>query len=78
MTMTPDLVFNTKTFLSKVGDGRSQRKYTNGQPIFTQGDRADAVFYIQSGKARFRSSPSRARKPWLQCFRPRSSSAKDA
>jgi CRP-like cAMP-binding protein len=52
MTMTPDPVFNTKTFLSKVGDGRSQRKHTNGQPIFTQGDRADAVFYIQSGKVK--------------------------
>jgi len=30
--------------------GRSAAKYKRGQPIFRQGDAADAVFYIQSGK----------------------------
>jgi CRP-like cAMP-binding protein len=30
--------------------GRSPLKYERGQPIFRQGDAADAVFYIQRGK----------------------------
>jgi CRP/FNR family transcriptional regulator, cyclic AMP receptor protein len=30
--------------------GRSPVKYEHGQPIFRQGDAADAVFYIQDGK----------------------------
>lgn len=52
MEKTPDMIFSAKIFLSKVGEGRSQGKYTRDQPIFTQGDLADAVFYIQSGKVK--------------------------
>src|SRR5688500_20320198 len=44
--------FNPKAFLAKVGDGRRIDKYRKGQNIFSQGDPADAVFYIQSGKAK--------------------------
>jgi CRP/FNR family transcriptional regulator, cyclic AMP receptor protein len=40
-----------QTFLASVGAGRSAMKYKRGQPIFRQGDAADAVFYIQNGKA---------------------------
>jgi CRP-like cAMP-binding protein len=42
--------FNPRTFLAKVGSGRSQARYGKDEPIFVQGDVADAVFYIQSGK----------------------------
>lgn len=42
--------FDPKRFLAKVGNGRSQKKYLKGEAIFSQGDTADAVFYIQSGK----------------------------
>jgi CRP/FNR family transcriptional regulator, cyclic AMP receptor protein len=42
--------FNPRTFLAKVGSGRSQTRYGKDEPIFVQGDVADAVFYIQSGK----------------------------
>ena len=52
MIETPDVKFNPKAFLSKVGEGRSHGKYTKGEPIFTQGDLADAIFYIQSGKVK--------------------------
>jgi CRP/FNR family transcriptional regulator, cyclic AMP receptor protein len=44
--------FTPKEFLAKVGNGRSQKKYLKGEPIFSQGDAADAVFYIQSGKVK--------------------------
>ena len=52
MNKTPDVKFSPKSFLSKVGEGRSRGRYTKGQPIFAQGDSADAVFYIQSGKVK--------------------------
>ena len=44
--------FNTKSFLARVGNGRSIGKYRKGQVVFSQGDSADAVFYIQKGKAK--------------------------
>jgi CRP/FNR family cyclic AMP-dependent transcriptional regulator len=44
--------FNPKAFLAKVGEGRSINTYHKGQIVFSQGDPADAVFYIQSGKVK--------------------------
>ena len=42
--------FDPKSFLSKVGAGRSIADYRKNQIIFSQGDPADAVFYVQKGK----------------------------
>lgn len=47
---TPPPQFNAKALLAKVGVGRSIAKYDTNQTVFQQGDAADAVFYIQSGK----------------------------
>ena len=44
--------FNPKSFLAKVGEGRSIGKYGKDQIVFSQGDPADAVFYIQKGKVK--------------------------
>jgi CRP/FNR family transcriptional regulator, cyclic AMP receptor protein len=44
--------FDTKSFLARVGDGRSIGKYRKDQIVFSQGDPGDAVFYIQKGKAK--------------------------
>ncbi len=44
--------FDPKTFLAKVGEGRSIGEYLKDQIVFSQGDPADAVFYIQSGKVK--------------------------
>ena len=44
--------FNPKSFLAKVGEGRSIGKYRKEQIVFSQGDPADAVFYIQKGKVK--------------------------
>jgi CRP/FNR family cyclic AMP-dependent transcriptional regulator len=46
------LPFDPKSFLAKVGEGRSIGKYRKDQIVFSQGDSADAVFYIQKGKAK--------------------------
>jgi CRP/FNR family cyclic AMP-dependent transcriptional regulator len=42
--------FDPKAFLAKVGEGKTISKYRKDQTIFSQGEIADAVFYIQKGK----------------------------
>jgi CRP/FNR family transcriptional regulator, cyclic AMP receptor protein len=44
--------FNPRTFLATIGEGRKSLTVAKRQRIFTQGDEADAVFYIQKGKVR--------------------------
>jgi len=44
--------FDPSTFLATIGEGRTIVAAQKKQTIFTQGDRADAVFYIQKGKVR--------------------------
>jgi len=43
-------LFDPELFLSNVGAGRTVHHYHPKQAIFSQGDPADAVFYIQEGK----------------------------
>lgn len=45
-------VFTPRIFLAAVVGGKSAKAYRNGQSIFKQGDPADAVFYIESGKVK--------------------------
>jgi CRP/FNR family transcriptional regulator, cyclic AMP receptor protein len=42
-------LFDLKLFLSTIGNGRSRSGYRKNEVIFSQGDPADAVFYIQNG-----------------------------
>jgi CRP/FNR family transcriptional regulator, cyclic AMP receptor protein len=44
--------FDPKVFLSKVNGGRVISNYRKNQIIYTQGEAADSVFYIQSGKVK--------------------------
>jgi CRP/FNR family cyclic AMP-dependent transcriptional regulator len=44
--------FDPHTFLATIGEGRRLVTVPKKQPIFAQGDGADAVFYIQKGKVR--------------------------
>jgi CRP/FNR family transcriptional regulator, cyclic AMP receptor protein len=46
------LPFDPKSFLAKVGEGRTLSKYRKDQVVFSQGDLAEAVFYIQKGKVK--------------------------
>ncbi len=39
-------------FLAKIGDGLAVTKYQPNQLIFAQGDPADALFYLRSGKVK--------------------------
>ncbi|MEA2824292.1 MAG: family transcriptional regulator, cyclic receptor protein [Alphaproteobacteria bacterium] len=44
--------FDPKVFLAKVDGGRTIAKHRKNQEIFSQGDAADSVFYIQKGKVK--------------------------
>src|ERR1039457_1453283 len=44
--------FDPKKFLATIGSGRKVVAVPKKQPIFVQGDVADAIFYIQEGKVR--------------------------
>jgi CRP/FNR family transcriptional regulator, cyclic AMP receptor protein len=44
--------FDPKSFLAKVGEGRRMDRYRKDQIVFSQGEPADAVFYIQKGKVK--------------------------
>jgi CRP/FNR family transcriptional regulator, cyclic AMP receptor protein len=44
--------FDVKTFLSTVGGGRTISNYRKNDKVFSQGDPADSVFYIESGKVK--------------------------
>jgi len=44
--------FDPKEFLATIGEGRKVVVFPRKQTIFTQGDAADAVFYIQEGEVR--------------------------
>jgi CRP/FNR family cyclic AMP-dependent transcriptional regulator len=42
--------FDPKAFLAKANGGRTISQYRKNQIVFSQGDLADSVFYIQDGK----------------------------
>jgi CRP/FNR family transcriptional regulator, cyclic AMP receptor protein len=42
--------FDPQEFLAEVGDGKTVTQYGRDQIVFSQGQVADAVFYIQQGK----------------------------
>jgi CRP-like cAMP-binding protein len=52
MTTKRQPSFDPKSFLAMVGEGRSIGGYRKDDIVFSQGDPADAVFYVQRGKVK--------------------------
>jgi len=46
------ILFDPKSFLAKAGIGRTVLRYRPKQAVFSQGEGADALFYIQEGRVR--------------------------
>jgi CRP/FNR family transcriptional regulator, cyclic AMP receptor protein len=44
--------FDSQLLLTKLADGKSSREYNVDEFVYSQGDPADAVFYIESGKVK--------------------------
>jgi len=56
------LRFSSTVFRKKFRDGMSLRNYRDNEIIFSQGDKADAVFYIQSGTVKLTMAATRRKK----------------
>ena len=52
MVRKKPLRFDLKAFLERAGDGRTILEPQEKQTLFSQGDSADAVFYILKGKVK--------------------------
>lgn len=52
MAVKRKLPFSPTAFLAKVGEGRRQVSHRKGEVIFSQGEPAEAVFFIQQGKVK--------------------------
>jgi len=60
--MKTNPVFDPKLFLAKVGKGRTITDYLKNRTIFSQGDPADSIFYIQKGKVKVTAVSSRGKE----------------
>src|SRR5271165_5485030 len=63
------LTFSSRTFLKKVGSRRTSQNYRNRQPIFSQGDAADAMFYVEAGNVKLTVLSKRGKKAVIAIFR---------
>jgi CRP/FNR family transcriptional regulator, cyclic AMP receptor protein len=52
MTPRAEPIFNPKNFLAKVGNGKTHTDHRKNEKVFSQGDAAQAIFYIQKGKVK--------------------------
>jgi CRP/FNR family cyclic AMP-dependent transcriptional regulator len=52
MKLNENPIFDSKIFLGQAGEGRTAADYEKNQVVFSQGDPANAVFYIQKGKVK--------------------------
>ena len=63
--------FDPNIFLAMVGDGKTISKYQKDQIVFSQGDVADAVFYIQKGKIKLTVVSERGKEAVVGILEPR-------
>src|SRR4249920_4278923 len=64
------LAFDPKAFLTKIDSGKTTRAYRSRQVVFSQGDAADAVFYIQSGKVKLTVVSTRGKEAVIGVLEP--------
>jgi len=74
----PKPPFDPQAFLAKVGTGRSTLHFRAGQAAYTQGDPADAVFYIREGKLKLTVVSSQGKEAVIASWRRGLSSARAA
>ncbi|MGH9430840.1 MAG: Crp/Fnr family transcriptional regulator [Terriglobia bacterium] len=62
--------FDPETLLAKIGAGKTIREYRDKQTVFSQGHKADAVFYIQKGKVRLTVVSKRGKEAVVAILEP--------
>jgi len=70
MAARPNGVFDPKAFLANVGEGRTILKALEGKVFFSQGDPADALFYIQGGKVKVTTLSSHGKEAVVSILGP--------
>jgi CRP/FNR family cyclic AMP-dependent transcriptional regulator len=63
------LKFDSETFLQKIAKRKTTRQYKNKELIFTQGDVADAMFYVEAGDVKLTVISKRGKKAVIAIFR---------
>jgi CRP/FNR family cyclic AMP-dependent transcriptional regulator len=72
MCTNPPLAFDPKAFLTRIEDGKTTQHYQSKQVVFSQGDAADAVFYMQSGKVKLTVVSARGKEAVIGVVEPAS------
>jgi CRP/FNR family transcriptional regulator, cyclic AMP receptor protein len=62
MTQGRTAIFDPRAFLATAGKGRTVAEYRKHEIVFSQGDQADAVFYIQRGRVQLAVVSARGRE----------------
>ena len=62
--------FDPKAFLANVGEGKAIAKYRKGNVVFSQGNPADAVFYIQKGQVKLTVVSERGKEAVIAILSP--------
>lgn len=70
MVRKPRLSFNCQSFLSKPGPGKAFNKWPAKHTIFSQGDKADAVYYIHEGKVKLTVVSSQGKEAVIAILEP--------
>jgi CRP-like cAMP-binding protein len=63
------LMFDHGIFLDRIGKRSTSRDYENKQLIFSQGDAADAMFYVEAGNVKMTVISQRGKKAVIAIFR---------
>ncbi len=70
MGMGAAIAFDPAEFVTKVGNGKRTREYRTKQVVFSQGDPADAVFFVQSGKVKLAVVSARGKEAVIGVLEP--------
>ena len=62
--------FDPRAFLADTGPGRSVGQLSKGQTVFSQGDRADAVYYVLKGKLKVAVVSDRGKEAVVSMLEP--------
>jgi CRP/FNR family cyclic AMP-dependent transcriptional regulator len=63
------LEFDSEMFLQRIGKRKATRQYKNTELIFTQGDVADSMFYVEAGDVKLTVQSKRGKKAAIAIFR---------
>jgi CRP-like cAMP-binding protein len=64
------LTFNSRNFLRRIGTQKTTREYQDRQAIYSQGDAADSMFYIQTGNVKLEIASQRGKKAVIAILGP--------